>query len=72
MLGVKPGSVNPFCLLNDADKKFVFYMDAELQNTEYINVHPMDNRFTVHLRLEDLLGFLEKHGQRLPRPYDIK
>lgn len=70
MLGVKPGSVNPFCLLNDTEKKFVFYMDAELQNAEYINVHPMDNRFTVHLRLVDLLGFLAVHGRGKPRPYD--
>lgn len=63
LLGVKPGSVNPFCLLNDINKKFVFFMDADLQHAEYINVHPMDNRFTVHLKLEDLLLFLAKQGE---------
>jgi len=60
LLGVKPGSVNPFCLINDADKKFHFYMDTDLQQVDYINVHPMENNFTLHMQFEKLISFLKQ------------
>jgi len=61
MLGVKPGAVNPFCLLNDTQRLFQFYIDRELQHSKMINVHPMNNNYTLHLKTQDLLSFLTQY-----------
>ena len=62
-LGVKPGSVNPFCILNDNNERFQFYIDTSLKDATYINIHPMDNQYTVHISMDNLIQFLSTTKQ---------
>ncbi len=56
-LGIRPGSVNPFCVINDADHHVKVLLDAAMMQAEVINVHPMDNAMTVSIAPRDLLTF---------------
>ncbi len=61
-LGVKPGAVSPFALLNDVHCEVEFYIDEILVDHSVIHVHPLDNTKTVTIGTQDLLEFLERHG----------
>lgn len=68
MLGLIPGAVTPFGLLNDAECKVHFYIDRDFwEGSGVIGVHPNDNTATVWLKAEDLAGLLRAHGT----PVDI-
>ena len=41
ILGLTPGSVSPFGLLNDAEKKVVFYLDAAFQEAPGGSLYPV-------------------------------
>ncbi|MCY4148697.1 MAG: hypothetical protein OXF73_05000 [Gammaproteobacteria bacterium] len=58
-LGVLPGSVSPFALLNDRDSEVQFYIDEGLLGHDLLFVHPLDNSATVSIARSDLIGFLE-------------
>lgn len=58
-LGVTPGSVTPFSIINDQDKKVTLVLDAEMMAQDIINFHPLINTMTVGLKPHDLLRFLE-------------
>jgi Ala-tRNA(Pro) deacylase len=60
-LGVTPGAVSPFALLNDVHCEVEFYIDAILMEHSVIHAHPLDNRITVTLEREQLLQFLRSH-----------
>ena len=63
ILGLIPGAVSPFGLLNDAEKKVVFYIDAAFQDEPgLIGIHPNDNTATVWLKVLDLIKVIETHG----------
>jgi len=61
-LGVLPGSVSPFALLNDRESAVQFYIDEGLLEHDLLFVHPLDNSATVSIGRSDLIGFLESHG----------
>ena len=61
-LGVVPGAVSPFALLNDHERVVKFYMDETLLSHEQIHVHPLSNCATVTLTRIDLLAFLAEQG----------
>lgn len=66
ILGLIPGAVSPFGLLNDDDRKVVFYIDAALKDDRgLIGVHPNDNTATVWLRTEDLIRIVRQHGNEV-------
>ena len=66
ILGLIPGAVSPFGLLNDAEKKVVFYIDAAfLEDKGLIGIHPNDNTATVWLKAEDLIGIIREHGNEV-------
>lgn len=66
ILGLIPGAVSPFGLLNDAEKKVVFYMDAAFKEAPgLIGIHPNDNTATVWLKAEDLLRIMEEHSNEV-------
>ena len=63
ILGLIPGAVTPFGLLNDAENKVVFYIDAAFrEGIGLIGIHPNDNTATVWLKAEDLIRLIEDHG----------
>lgn len=61
-LGVIPGSVTPFSVLNDHGKKVAVALDSGLRQQEVWNAHPLDNAMTTAVSREDLLRFLEVMG----------
>ena len=66
ILGLIPGAVTPFGLLNDTEKKVVFYIDtAFTEDPGLIGIHPNDNTATVWLKAEDLIGIIQEHGNEV-------
>ena len=65
-LKLAPGAVTPLGLLNDESCGVILYLDAAfLEGTAMIGVHPNDNTTTVHLKTDDLIRLLEKHGTQV-------
>ena len=61
-LGVEPGSVTPFGVLNDSQGRVRVVLDAALMTHAIINAHPLTNTMTTSLAREDLLYFLRATG----------
>ena len=61
ILGLFPGAVTPFGLLNDKEKQVKLLLDSFFRDT-LIGVHPNDNRATVWLPARELLSLLEEQG----------
>lgn len=61
-LGVKPGSVSPFGLINDSDHHVYLFLDEQLQSADKISFHPNDNTASLVIDYKDLLRFLDKMG----------
>ena len=62
LLGVVPGAVSPFGVLNDAGGRVTVVLDAALQHSEKLNHHPLVNTKTTTIRRDDLLRFLRATG----------
>lgn len=58
VLGVVPGSVTGFALLNDTDQRVRFILDAALEAYEEVNFHPLINTATTRVRLADFKRFV--------------
>lgn len=61
-LGVTPGSVTPFALINDPEGKVTAVLDAALLGFAEVNCHPLENTATTRLATADLLRFIEATG----------
>ena len=61
-LGVEPGSVTPFGVLNDTQRRVTVVLDAALAAHETINAHPLTNTMTTTVTRDDLLQFLRATG----------
>lgn len=61
-LGVEPGSVTPFSVVNDPQHKVTLVLDAGLREGGPINAHPLTNTMTSAIALPDLLRFFEATG----------
>jgi len=61
-LGVTPGSVTAFSLINDKDGKVSVIIDQELMKYDIINCHPLENTATTAIAREDLMRFIRACG----------
>lgn len=57
-LGVKPGSVTPFGLINDNNQNIKVIIDSQLLKYEIINLHPLENSETIALNPKNLIKFI--------------
>jgi Ala-tRNA(Pro) deacylase len=65
MLGVEPGSVTPFGMVNAAPGQVRVVFDAGLvRDHDWVHFHPLANTMTTAIRPADLLRFLESLGHR--------
>ncbi len=66
-LGVEPGSVTAFSVINDTSQRVSVVLDADLMKHETINCHPLENTATTNIARDDLLRFLRAcgHEQRI-------
>jgi Ala-tRNA(Pro) deacylase len=61
-LGVTPGSVTAFALINDPDRHVGFVLDAALATAEPVNFHPLINTATTTVSQAGLRKFLAVLG----------
>jgi Ala-tRNA(Pro) deacylase len=66
LLGVTPGSVTPFAVINDKDRRVTVVLDTALMAHAMLNFHPLVNTGTTTISREGLLKFLQSTGH-LPR-----
>ena len=59
VLGVTPGSVTLFALINDRTRRVKLVLDAALLEPEPINFHPLTNTATTAISQEGLRAFLK-------------
>lgn len=62
LLGVTPGAVTAFGLINDEKGAVTFILDSSLMEHAAINVHPLTNEATTSIKAEDLLRFARATG----------
>lgn len=62
MLGVTPGSVTPFAVINDTDGHITVILDREMMQHDVLNYHPLTNTMTTTIGRDDLLKFLRATG----------
>ena len=62
VLGVTPGSVTPFALINDKARRVTVILDADMMRHERLNYHPLANTATTNIACEDLLAFVRSCG----------
>ena len=62
ILGVEPGSVTPFGLINDTGGRATVILDEVMMEQEWLNYHPLRNDATTSIRATDLLAFLRATG----------
>jgi len=61
-LGLKPGSVSPFGLINDLSKHVYVFLDETLKESDNISFHPNENTSTLVIKFKDFERFLEWTG----------
>ena len=61
-LGVTPGSVTAFALMNDRDRRVTFVLDKALLAKEPLNFHPLANTATTAVSAAGFMAFLEALG----------
>ena len=62
VLGVTPGSVTAFALINDAERQATFVLDARLAQAERVNFHPLTNTATTGVSQAGFARFLQALG----------
>ena len=66
-LGVRPGSVSLFTLINDTNHEVTLFVDKELLKADKVSFHPNDNTASLVISKEDMLRFIEYIGN----PYEF-
>ncbi len=64
-LGVTPGSVTPFALINDRDHRVRVALDAWMMGQPLLNFHPLVNDATTTITNRDFALFLEACGHQV-------
>ncbi len=62
LLGVSPGAVTAFGVINDTRHRVNVVIDAGLMENAVINCHPLVNTMTTSIGRDDLVKFLEATG----------
>lgn len=64
-LGLEPGAVSPFGLINDSGKEVQVVVDKDLRTADWVSFHPNVNTATLTLSFEDFERYLEWCGNSL-------
>jgi Ala-tRNA(Pro) deacylase len=67
LLGVLPGSVTPFALINDIEHRVNPVLDRDMLTYDPLNYHPLSNDRTTAIAADDLLRFIAacRHQPRI-------
>jgi len=61
-LGLEPGSVSPFGLINDRENHVHVFLDSNLRNSESISFHPNINTASLVIPFREFERFLDWTG----------
>ncbi|MCF8495919.1 MAG: prolyl-tRNA synthetase associated domain-containing protein, partial [Alphaproteobacteria bacterium] len=61
-LGIRPGAVCPFTVINDPERRVNLLLDEAMMAAERVCYHPLDNAMTVSLAPADLMKFFDFTG----------
>ena len=64
LLGVRPGAVTPFGLINDTGHQVNVALDAQMLERDPLNFHPLVNDATTTVSTDGFLKFLELTGHK--------
>jgi Ala-tRNA(Pro) deacylase len=64
LLGVTPGAVTAFGIVNDTAGAVKIVFDEALMRHEIVNAHPLTNEATTSIARDDLLRFVEATGHQ--------
>lgn len=64
-LGILPGSVTPFGIINNISKNVTVIFDTALQQQSLVGFHPLENNATVVLNPDDLIKFIQASGNSM-------
>ncbi|MDA1091557.1 MAG: prolyl-tRNA synthetase associated domain-containing protein [Proteobacteria bacterium] len=62
VLGLEPGSVSPFGVVNDTENRVQVVIDADMLRRPPLNFHPLTNTATTAIAPDGFLKFLEAAG----------
>ena len=62
VLGVEPGAVTPFALINDTQRRVAVFLDKAMLAVDPLNYHPLSNTQTTAIAPKDLVRFIESCG----------
>jgi Ala-tRNA(Pro) deacylase len=62
VLGIEPGSVTPFSLINDKTVRVNVILDEAMMKHDLLNFHPLKNDATTTIANADLLTFIKACG----------
>jgi Ala-tRNA(Pro) deacylase len=62
VLGITPGSVTPFALINDKSHRCHVILDTDMMQSELANYHPLRNTASTCIKSADLLKFIRHLG----------
>ncbi|MBR3724983.1 MAG: prolyl-tRNA synthetase associated domain-containing protein [Bacteroidales bacterium] len=63
-LGVRPGSVSLFTLVNDVNHEVILFVDKGLLSAEKVSFHPNDNTASLVISCEDMMKFIKSTGNQ--------
>ena len=69
-LGVRPGSVCPYAIINDKGQNVKILLDKSMMETDIVNYHPLLNTMTIGVKPADLIKFIESTGH-IPHIVDL-
>lgn len=70
-LGVRPGSVCPYAIINDTAGEVKILLDKSMMETDIVNYHPLLNTMTIGVKPRDLIKFIESTGH-IPHIVDLE
>lgn len=70
ILGVSPGGVTPFALINDREQRITVVLDTAMMKADTLNYHPLSNDATTAIAPADLRRFIAACGHE-PVEFDF-
>ena len=64
-LGLEPGSVSPFGLINDTEHHVILFLDSRLRDAASLSFHPNDCRGTVVISQDAFQQYLASVGNKV-------
>ena len=66
-LGVRPGSVSLFSLINDVNHEVFLFIDETLTGVDKVSFHPNDNTASLVISTADMMKFVKS----VSNPYEV-